>query len=206
MRGRANVALRLLGVAIATTAPFVAAAPAFGTDVPLNRGLDVGIIPGETQIPAGFNTNTFTTVNQYSPRPAYLASSTIKICNRFVKVGRVTVKGTASSGKFTVRYFTRRQLITDRVTAGVYQTRYLARGECATIFMQVHATKTAQQGDEKLFVIKAVPQFHPKRFDRVGSVVHDQRPPETPVIVKPARAYARGATAALRMEHLDGRP
>jgi hypothetical protein len=184
MRWTATIPSALVALLIATGGSVPATAPASSPSVPTYLGLDAGIIPGETRIPAGFNTREFTIVNQYSPRPSYVASSTVKICNRDVKVGHVRIEGTPSSPKFAVQYFTRTREITDQVTAGTYRTRFLRKSACARIFLRAHVTRHAQPDDQMLFVVKASAQYHSKRYDdRVGTLVHDQRPPETPVIV-----------------------
>lgn len=182
-----------LGVAFALPADAGTFATGPGTFSPPDYvGVDLAIKPVGGRY-SGLGTDDFARIHQYAPRTGSTVHAVAKVCNGGQKVGRVRLKGTSSGARFQVRYLSRSGTdITSRVVAGTYRTRWLPRDRCSTIKITVRRTRHADQGDRRLFVLRAIPQFHPEQDDSVGIVVHAHPPIDlSDDIVTPPRAGLR---------------
>jgi hypothetical protein len=103
-------------------------------------------------------------------RPARTATFTVRVRNRGSAADRITIRGSAKSSRFTVKYLQGRKNVTAAVLKGTYRTGTLRPGGSATLTVEVTKVKGARKGSKRTFTIVSTSANDRTKKDSVAAV------------------------------------
>ncbi len=102
------------------------------------------------------------------------ATAVVRLRNRGAKTDRLTVRGSAGTSTFHVRYFEGHRDVTTSVVAGTFRTPALAAGAALSLRLEITRTTRSRAGNHHRFAISATSTHDSGMNDAVATVVRAQ--------------------------------